>query len=151
MIALAKSTYILSVGKKMASSVLTKVRLLSMPLETICQRCIASHSSQPRFPVLKLGQANTDMSDANSQHFRKLEEVLQSALAVAYAGGGPKAIERHTQRNKKMVVEDRVKVLIDEDTPFLELSPLAGFMMEYGTVPRAGLITGGVPAVSTAE
>lgn len=125
----------------MAAAVLTKLRLLSIPLENVCQRCLASHST-PHFPVLKLDQANRDMSDANSENFRKLEEVFKSALAVALAGGGPKAIERHTQRNKKMVIEDRVKELIDEDTPFLELSPLAGFMMEYGTVPRAGIITG---------
>ncbi|KAL8578181.1 hypothetical protein ACOMHN_051736 [Nucella lapillus] len=41
-----------------------------------------------------------------------------------------------------MVVDERVKALIDDGSPFLELSPLAGFMMEYGTVPRAGVITG---------
>lgn len=127
----------------MAATVLNKFRFLSTPLvENICQRCLASQSTQPRFPVLKLDETDTGMSDANSEKFRQLEEAVKSALAVAHAGGGPKAIERHTQRNKKMVVEDRVQALIDQGTPFLELSPLAGFMMEYGTVPRASLITG---------
>ncbi|PVD23304.1 hypothetical protein C0Q70_16572 [Pomacea canaliculata] len=41
-----------------------------------------------------------------------------------------------------MVVEDRVKALIDQGSPFLELSPLAGFQMEYGTIPRASMLTG---------
>ncbi|XP_070195809.1 methylcrotonoyl-CoA carboxylase beta chain, mitochondrial-like isoform X2 [Littorina saxatilis] len=129
----------------MAATVLNKFRLLTAPVETICQRCVASMGSSaalPKFPTLKLDQLNAEISKANSENFSRHEEVFKSALAVAHAGGGAKAIERHTQRNKKMVVEDRVKALIDEDTPFLELSPLAGFMMEYGTVPRAGVITG---------
>ncbi|XP_076440810.1 uncharacterized protein LOC143280133 [Babylonia areolata] len=126
----------------MAAPVCSQFRKLASKLENVCQRCLAYHSTQPRFPVLKLDDTATSMSSsANGDHFKKQEEVFKSALAVAHAGGGAKAMERHTKRNKKLV-EDRVKALLDEDTPFLELSPLAGFMMEYGTVPRAGVITG---------
>ena len=39
---------------------------------------------------------------------------------------------------------DRLKKMLDEETEheFLELSPLCGMAMEYGDVPRAGLISG---------
>ena len=42
------------------------------------------------------------------------------------------------------MVSDRLKQMLDKDTAdqFLELSPLCGMAMEYGDIPRAGLITG---------
>ncbi|NXC31584.1 MCCB carboxylase, partial [Campylorhamphus procurvoides] len=56
-------------------------------------------------------------------------------------GGGQSAIQRHTQRNQKLFVRERLKLLLDEE-PFLELSPLAGLDMPYGDVPAAGCLTG---------
>ncbi|NXS60344.1 MCCB carboxylase, partial [Brachypteracias leptosomus] len=56
-------------------------------------------------------------------------------------GGGEKAIWRHTQRNKKLFVRERLKLLLDDES-FLELSPLAGLNLPYGDVPAAGCLTG---------
>ncbi|NWU28514.1 MCCB carboxylase, partial [Dyaphorophyia castanea] len=56
-------------------------------------------------------------------------------------GGGENAILRHTQRNKKLFVRERLRLLLD-DGDFLELSPLAGLDMPYGDVPAAGCLTG---------
>ncbi|KFU87323.1 hypothetical protein M959_05740, partial [Chaetura pelagica] len=56
-------------------------------------------------------------------------------------GGGENAILRHTQRNKKLFVRERLKLLLDDES-FLELSPLAGLDMPYGDVPAAGCLTG---------
>ncbi|NWV07230.1 MCCB carboxylase, partial [Ptilonorhynchus violaceus] len=56
-------------------------------------------------------------------------------------GGGEKAVLRHTQRNKKLFVRERLRLLLD-DRDFLELSPLAGLDMPYGDVPAAGVLTG---------
>jgi len=53
---------------------------------------------------------------------------LDSEQAKALAGGGPKYIERHRARGK-LLARERIELLIDPDSPFLELSPLAG----YGT------------------
>ncbi len=61
---------------------------------------------------------------------------------VAMLGGGEKAIERHTKRNKKLLVRERLGKLLDEGTEFLELSQLAGLNLEYGTVACAGVVTG---------
>ena len=47
-------------------------------------------------------------------------------MARAVAGGGEKGIERHIKRNKKMLIRDRIKLLLDKDSENLELSPLAG-------------------------
>ncbi|KFO85057.1 hypothetical protein N320_00228, partial [Buceros rhinoceros silvestris] len=62
-------------------------------------------------------------------------------LETVRKGGGENAVRRHTQRNKKLFVRERLKLLLD-DEPFLELSPLAGLAMPYGDVPAAGCLTG---------
>ena len=53
----------------------------------------------------------------------KLAEI-DAEHAKALAGGGPKYTERHHQRGK-LLARERIELLLDEDAPFLELSPLA--------------------------
>ncbi|CAG0902477.1 unnamed protein product [Darwinula stevensoni] len=56
--------------------------------------------------------------------------------------GGKRAVERHTVVNKKLLVRDRLKKIMDKDSPFLELSKTAGLGMDYGNFPGAGIVTG---------
>lgn len=51
-------------------------------------------------------------------------------------------MERHVKKNKKVLVRDRIKALLDPDSPFLELGDLAGFDMNYGDVPTGGVVAG---------
>lgn len=55
--------------------------------------------------------------------------------------GGESAIARHTQRNKKVLVRERLLMLLDEDD-YLELSLFAGLGLPYGDIPSAGCLTG---------
>jgi acetyl-CoA carboxylase carboxyltransferase component len=59
----------------------------------------------------------------------KLDE-LDTELAKALAGGGPKYVERHHGRGK-LTPRERVELLIDPDSPFLELCPLAAWGSEF--------------------
>lgn len=59
-------------------------------------------------------------------------------------GGGESAIVRHTQKNRKLLVRDRLRLLLD-DEDFFELSPLAGLGLPYGDIPSAGCLTGQKP------
>lgn len=72
----------------------------------------------------------------------RLVQELRSSLNVVKAGGGDRAMERHISRNK-LPPRERVNLLLDPGSPFLELSPLAGHEM-YGKdhVPAGGIITG---------
>ncbi|XP_069088557.1 methylcrotonoyl-CoA carboxylase beta chain, mitochondrial-like isoform X3 [Pleurodeles waltl] len=100
------------------------------------------HSSS--FPVLDgkllpiyrhVYEANFKNSELSQQRYSELyETVLQ--------GGGEHAIARHTQRNKKLLVRERLRMVLDNSEPFLELSPLAGLRLPYGDIPSAGCITG---------
>ncbi|KAJ8597378.1 carboxyl transferase [Rhizopogon salebrosus TDB-379] len=67
---------------------------------------------------------------------------LETKLERARQGGGPKAAERMRSRGKKLPRE-RLSLLLDPHTPFLELSPLAAHEVYSGEhIPGAGMITG---------
>lgn len=55
---------------------------------------------------------------------RVAEIAAQHELAVA--GGGERSVTRHRNRGK-MTARERIDLLVDPDSPFLELAPLAGF------------------------
>ena len=71
------------------------------------------------------------------------ERVLQleQITATTRLGGDEAARSRHVGRGK-MLPRARVAALLDRDTPFLELSPLAAHEVYDEAVPSAGLITG---------
>ncbi|MEV1247155.1 acyl-CoA carboxylase subunit beta [Nonomuraea sp. NPDC050022] len=82
----------------------------------------------------------------------KLEE-LDAEQAKAVAGGGDKYVERHRKRGK-LLARERIELLIDPDSPFLELSPLAAWGSEFPV--GASMVTGigvieGVECVITAN
>ncbi len=66
---------------------------------------------------------------------------LRERLALASAGGGAEALERHRSRGKR-TARERVERLLDPATPFLELSALAAWEMYDGDAPSAGIVTG---------
>jgi acetyl-CoA carboxylase carboxyltransferase component len=68
----------------------------------------------------------------------KLAEI-EAEHAKALAGGGPKYTERHHQRGK-LLARERVELLVDPDSAFLELSPLAAWGSDF-TV-GASVVTG---------
>ncbi|HEU5270892.1 MAG TPA: carboxyl transferase domain-containing protein [Jatrophihabitans sp.] len=68
----------------------------------------------------------------------KLAE-LDAEHAKAVAGGGRQYLDRHRQRGK-LLARERIELLLDPDSPFLELSPLAGWGSEF-TV-GASVVTG---------
>ena len=72
---------------------------------------------------------------------------LDSATAQSIAGGGEKAVARHRTRGK-LTVRERIELLIDRDSPFLELSPIAAWGTEF---PVGGSIVTGIGQVSGVE
>src|SRR5579883_2590216 len=78
---------------------------------------------------------------SNAEAMRTLVEELRERSAQAALGGSPSARERHRSRGK-LLVRDRIDLLLDPGTPFLELSPLAAYGMYDDEVPAAGLVSG---------
>ncbi|HLI54562.1 MAG TPA: carboxyl transferase domain-containing protein [Acidimicrobiales bacterium] len=78
---------------------------------------------------------------ANDEAHRRLVDDLGVRLRRAARGGSEAARERHRARGK-LLPRERVERLVDEGSPFLELSPLAAEGMYDGDCPAAGIITG---------
>jgi acetyl-CoA carboxylase carboxyltransferase component len=75
-----------------------------------------------------------------------LDEVLEAQERVL-AGGGERYVARHRERGK-LLVRERIDLLLDRDSPFLELSPLAG----WGTDdPVGGALVCGIGLVEGVE
>jgi len=68
-------------------------------------------------------------------------ERLREELQRARLGGPEEARKRHHQRGK-LLARERIDALIDPETPFLELSPLAARGMFNDEAPGAGIVTG---------
>src|SRR5450830_1438864 len=78
---------------------------------------------------------------ANASAMRAVVDDLAVQVAKAAAGGGEAARAKHTARGK-LLPRERVQMLLDPGTPFLELSPLAAHAMYGDAAPCAGVITG---------
>ncbi|HXZ68861.1 MAG TPA: carboxyl transferase domain-containing protein, partial [Alphaproteobacteria bacterium] len=78
---------------------------------------------------------------ANAAAMQVLVEALRSKLSEVAQGGTEASRARHKSRGK-LLARERIDLLIDPGTPFLELSPLAAHGLYDGEVPAASLITG---------
>ncbi len=79
--------------------------------------------------------------EANAQAMRALVDDLRVKVDQAAEGGGQAARDKHIARGK-LLPRDRIQMLIDPGTPFLELSPLAALNIYNNDAPCASLITG---------
>ena len=78
---------------------------------------------------------------ANRKKMTALAAELRERVALAREGGGARYLQRHREQGK-LPVRERIDLLIDEESPFLELSALAAWGMYDDEAPGAGLVTG---------
>ena len=91
-------------------------------------------------PVLKTEiDANSEAYRDNYGLMQAQIRYLQEQLELSRQGGGEKYLKRHRDRGK-LPVRERVETLLDRDSAFLELSPLAAWGSDYHL--GAGLVTG---------
>ena len=87
-----------------------------------------------------LEPSSQDFRD-NAAALQKLVDELNHRIAEARKGGGEKYLARHREQ-LKVPVRERIAALLDPETPFLELSPLAANGMYDDEAPGAGMVTG---------
>jgi 3-methylcrotonyl-CoA carboxylase beta subunit len=83
----------------------------------------------------------SDEFRASSDAMRVLVADLREKITRLAEGGGAEARAKHAARGK-LLPRDRVQMLLDPGTPFLELSQLAAYGMYGDAAPSAGIITG---------
>ncbi len=96
---------------------------------------------------------NTAIDPRNPSYLENRSTMLEwlaafeSACEAARAGGGEKWVTRHHARGK-LLPRERVEMLLDQDTPFLELSPVAAWGSE---VPVGASVVTGIGVVEGVE
>ncbi|QAZ39131.1 methylcrotonoyl-CoA carboxylase [Methylibium sp. Pch-M] len=88
----------------------------------------------------------SDEFKANAEAMRRGVDDLHAKLAQIALGGGERARARHVARGK-LLPRERVELLLDPDTPFLEIAPLAAMGVYRDAdgsdaAPCAGVIAG---------
>ncbi len=85
----------------------------------------------------------SDRFVANTEAYRSELDTLAERMQFAIEGGRgrSRSIDRHHSRGKVMT-RDRIDMVIDEGSPFLELSSLAGYGQVDDEFPGAGIVTG---------
>ncbi|MEM9105098.1 MAG: carboxyl transferase domain-containing protein, partial [Pseudomonadota bacterium] len=77
----------------------------------------------------------------NSAHMHGLLEEVGAVAAKVEKGGSEQARERHLSRGK-LLPRERIRRLLDANSPFLEIGQFAAHDMYGGDISSAGLITG---------
>jgi acetyl-CoA carboxylase carboxyltransferase component len=89
--------------------------------------------------------ASSEAFENNRADMQDLLETMNRLLAEAAEGGGLEATARLRSRNK-MPIRERIAHVLDRDSPFLEISPLAAwrspFAVGSGFVVGIGVIEG---------
>lgn len=90
--------------------------------------------------ISKINPRSPDFVE-NAAHMQAQVDDLKVKLEEIKLGGGERSRERHLSRGK-LLPRDRVNALLDDGSPFLELSQLAAYKVYEDNVPAAGVITG---------
>src|SRR6188472_1921664 len=105
-------------------------------------RCAASWHADPTVArIASRFDPSTAEARENRERVAALCDELAARVARAQAGGGERAVARHRERGK-LLARERIDRLVDPETAFLELSPLAGDGVYEDETPSAGIVTG---------
>ena len=85
--------------------------------------------------------SNSSDFKVNAEFNRSLANELKKKIEKVRQGGGDDAVKKHKAR-KKLLPRERIEKILDQGSPFLELSALAGEGVYDEEVPGAGMVTG---------
>ncbi len=75
------------------------------------------------------------------EQYKVIIEEFKAKLTSVKNGASPSSVEKHKSRGK-LLARERIDLLIDSNTPFLELSTMAAYGNYKNQFPSAGIITG---------
>ena len=116
---------------------------ISCAVQNVAAKATSSKDARKPFPVINfVSEPGPEQLKTNKNAYKMYSEKFRQIQELSSAGGGEKAIARHVKQHRKLLPMDRIKLLLDNEEGFLELSTIAGYKMEYGDVPKAGVLTG---------
>ncbi|MDP2337788.1 MAG: carboxyl transferase domain-containing protein [Bacteroidota bacterium] len=76
-----------------------------------------------------------------ASEYKQVIAEYRNKLASVISHGSDSAVEKHRSRGK-LLARERINLLVDQQTPFLELSSFAAYNQYENVFPSAGIITG---------
>ena len=93
-------------------------------------------------PIIKTRiNKDSDKFISNFEYHKTLSDILSEKIQKVREMGSPDNIEKHKARGK-LTARERIELLIDKGSKFLELSEFAGMKLYDDDVPAGGIITG---------
>ena len=93
-------------------------------------------------PIIKTRiNKDSDKFISNFEYHKTLSDILSEKIQKVREMGSPDNIEKHKARGK-LTARERIELLIDKGSKFLELSEFAGTKLYDDDVPAGGIITG---------
>jgi acetyl-CoA carboxylase carboxyltransferase component len=88
-------------------------------------------------------EINTKSDDfkKNKEDFLEILSDYKQKLESVINGSSEKAVKKHKERGK-LLARERIDLLVDKNTPFVELSTMAAYNIYDNSFPSAGIITG---------
>lgn len=84
---------------------------------------------------------NSEAYKVNKESYKELLKTFRERTAAVIERETNKAVIKHKKRDK-LLARERIDLLIDPNTPFLELSTLGAFGKYENKFPSAGIVTG---------
>ena len=93
------------------------------------------------YPLKSTIDPQSDAFRSNERDYRELLTDYRRVLRQVTQERSERSINKHRERGK-LLARERINQLIDPNTPFLELSPLAAYGMYDDAFPSAGIVAG---------
>src|SRR5436305_9258906 len=113
---------------------------MSRHLPRLCQGCREEQANSMGIIETRIERNSLEFQE-NTHYFHQLLNQFTERVQLVQQGGGEHTIARHRKRNK-LLARERIQLLCDPDTPFLEFSTLAAWDMYHQEAPSAGIVTG---------
>ncbi len=145
----AKSYFYLHNGKdkKTTALVINAKKYLTLLLFVSPKHLFLNISQKiNKIVIIEVSQNNQSMDlefNKNEDVNKQLVYQLKQKLKKVFLGGGEKSAEKQKAKGK-MLARERIKFLLDDNKPFLEIGAFAaeGMYQEVGGCPSAGVIAG---------
>lgn len=88
----------------------------------------------------KIDTSSTSFKENKANYLQIMKQFQERMDSLLHQSSSP-AVQKHKKRGK-LLARERIYQLLDANSPFLEISPLAGFDMYDNQFPSAGIIAG---------
>ena len=112
-----------------------------MYIFTLASVLLYHQKSKALYRIESKTDTNSPEFKSNQQAYLQLLGQFRQRLADTIHGAPASVVQKHKERGK-LLARERIDLLVDPNTPFLELSTMAANGIHNNEFPSAGIVTG---------